>query len=157
MTEEQPQRVYELRHVYLKDLSFESPNSPAIFSEKSASPGIEVEVNVRDKSLNEENTLFESVLMIKIVAKFEDTAMFLIEVLQAALVEVSGFSDEDREKILNIAVPTSLLPFARETVSTLAGKGGFPPLLLRQMNFDNLYREKLNAQQEKTEANPTEH
>jgi len=156
MAKEQPKRVYELKHIFLKDASFESPNSPNIFAEKLNSPAIDVDVNVQARALNDESTLFEVILMIKITAKAGEQTMFLVEVLQAALAEVSGFADEDREKILQIAVPTSLLPFARETVSSVVGKGGFPPLLLRQMNFENLYREKLKAQQEK-QATPTEH
>ena len=138
---------------YLKDSSFESPNTPVIFAENINSPLIDVDVNVQFRTLNEEASQFESVLMIKIKAKTGETTMFLIEVLQAAHVEISGYSDSDKEKILNIAVPIALLPFARETVSSLVGKGCFPPLLLRQMNFEKYLSRKSSRQTRKSRLN----
>ncbi len=154
---EQPKHVYDIKHIYLKDLSFESPQVPNFFAEQNKSSGIDIDVNTQFRLLNEEKTLFECVLMLRITAKTEENTLFLIDLTQSAIVEISGFSDTDLEKLLNIAVPNVLLPYARETVSSLVGKGGFPPLLLRPINFERIYYEKLKADQEKKQGQHTEH
>ena len=157
MTEEKPKRIYELKQIYLKDLSFESPLVPQHFTQKAKSSGIDLDVNTQFRVLDEEKTLFECVLMIRVTAKTDDDTLFLTDVTQAGIVEISGFSDSDLEKLLNIAVPNILLPYVRETISSLVGKGGFPPLLLRPINFERIYFEKLKADKEKAEGAHTEH
>ena len=157
MSEDQAKRVYEIKNIYLKDASFESPIVPQYFSEPTSSSAIDIDVNVQSIVLNEEGNLFESVLMLRITARTEDKTLFLIELSQAGIIELSGFSDSDIEKLLNIAVPNALLPFARETIASLATKGGFPQLLIRPLNFDRIYNEKLKAQQEKAQDQQTEH
>ncbi len=154
---EQPKRVYEIKTIYLKDLSFESPKMPQFVTEESKSSSIDIDVNTQFRILNEDRTLFDVALMLRITAKTEEDTLFLIDVTQSGVVEISGFSDPDLEKLLNIAVPNVLLPYTRETVSSLVGKGGFPPLLLRPINFEQIYYQKLKADQEKKQGQHTEH
>ena len=154
---EQAKRVYEIRNIYLKDLSFESPQMPQFFMEKAELSGVDIDVNTQFRLLNEEKTLFDVVLMLRITAKTEQLTLFLIELTQSCVAEISGFSDTDLERLLNISVPNVLFPYARETVSSLVGKGGFPPLLLRPINFEQIYYQKLKADQEKKQGQHTEH
>ena len=157
MTEEQTKRVFEFKHVYVKDVSFESPLAPGFFSEEKASTGLNVDVNLQSLALNDAKTEFESVLIIRATAKSEDNVIFLIEVAQAGIVEIQGFSDADIGMLLNIAAPNTLLPFARETIASLVSKGGFPQLLLKPLNFERIYQQKLKADEEKSQENHTEH
>ena len=157
MTEEQTKRVFEFKHIYIKDVSFESPLAPAFFSEEKASSGLDVNVNLQSRALNDDKTEFESVLLIRVTAKSEDDVIFLIEIAQAGVLEIQGFSDADIDMLLNIAAPNTLLPFAREAIASLVSKGGFPQLLLKPLNFERIYQQKLKADEEKVQGTHTEH
>ena len=157
MTEKQSKRVFEFRHIYVKDVSFESPLSPDFFSKNKSSTGLDVDVNLQSRSLNDEKTDFECVLGIRVTAKLENDVIFLVELAQAGVIEIQGFSDADIAMLLNIAAPNTLLPFARETISSLVSKGGFPQLLLKPLNFERIYQQKLKADAEKANQTHTEH
>ena len=157
MTEEQTKRIFEFKHIYVKDVSFESPLAPGFFSEEKASTGLDVDVNLQSHALRDDKTEFECVLVIRATAKSEEGVIFLIEVAQAGIVEIQGFADADIGMLLNIAAPNTLLPFARETIAGLVSKGGFPQLLLKPLNFERIYQQKLKADEEKAQGNHTEH
>lgn len=143
MADEERQK-FELRKVYVKDISFESPMAPAIFTRSAITPGIEVALNVDHNSLGEE--LYESVLTVTVNGKLEDRHAFLAEVQQAGVYQLAGFgSDEGLTAVLEMACPNMLFPFAREAINDLVVRGGFPQLLLSPMNFETLYRRKRQA------------
>lgn len=130
-------RAFLLQQLYVKDLSFEAPNTPQIFQEKELEP--ETELNIRNShSLVGEN-LYEVVLHISVHAKKADQTIFLAELDQAGLFVLNGYTVEECNTLLGTQCPATLFPYAREAVSTIVGKGGFPPLILQPINFDVLY------------------
>ncbi|HSH42605.1 MAG TPA: protein-export chaperone SecB [Arenicellales bacterium] len=140
MAETQTQK-FELRKVYVKDMSFESPMAPDIFRQTEASPRIEVQLDVSHDSLGD--GLYESVLTVTVNGRLEDRHAFLAEVQQAGVYELSGL-DPERGLVaaLEVACPNMLFPFAREAINELVVRGGFPQLLLAPVNFETLYRRK---------------
>lgn len=126
-----------LQKIYLKDCSFESPNSPEMFASGQWDPKVQLNISSSTKSLGGE--VYEIVLQINIEAKQSDRAAFLCEVQQAGVVSLKGFNEEERRRLLGGYCPSLVFPYAREAVSDLVAKGGFPQLLLQPLNFDALY------------------
>ncbi len=147
---EQKEISFNLKKVYIKDISFESPQSPQIFLNEQA-PEVDVQMNITHSKLDDSD-LYEVVLTITVTAKGTDTNFFLCEVQQGGLFEVTGAYDE-LAMVLEIACPNILLPFVREAISDLVGKGGFPQLLINPINFEGLYHQKMMAQQSEQKTN----
>ncbi|MGW8310012.1 MAG: protein-export chaperone SecB [Thiogranum sp.] len=122
--------------VYLKDVSFETPNSPAIFTQEFR-PEVNLQLNTSVSQL--EGDLFEVVLHLTVTSKQGDKTGFLVEVQQAGIFEIKGFDDAQKGHMLGAYCPDTLYPFAREAVSDLVTKGGFPQLLLSPINFEAVY------------------
>jgi len=141
---EQNEISFNLKKVYVKDISFESPLSPQIFLNEQA-PEVDVQMNITHSML-EDNNLYEVVLTITVTAKGDESNFFLCEVQQGGLFEVTG-AEEELPMVLEIACPNILLPFIREAISDLIGKGGFPQLLINPINFEALFQQKTMAQQ----------
>ncbi len=130
--------------IYLKDVSFEAPHTPEVFNIQSE-PEFEVSLNYGANKVNEEN-LHEIVLSITITAKIEDKTMYLAEVQQAGLFELHGFDEELQKAAFGIFCPSQLYPYAREALSNLISKGGFPPLVLDHQNFEAIYSQHVNGE-----------
>lgn len=142
---ETPQLTFAVQRIYLKDASFESPQSPAVF-EKQWQPRMHLDINTRSQALRE--TLHEVVLSLTLrAADDEDRTAFIIEVQQAGIFSIEGASGSALQQVLATACPSILLPYAREAIDNLAVKGSFPPVMLAPVNFDALYRQTLAAQQ----------
>lgn len=141
MSEQKPAQTFDIRKIYLKDASLESPAVPDIFLETNSRPEISVDVAIGAKSL-EQKDYYEVVLHITVTSKTDDKTAFLIEVQQAGVFNINGFANEDLKLALEIACPNVLLPFAREAVSDFVTKAGFPQLLLAPINFESLYLRK---------------
>ena len=131
-----------IRNIYLKDSSFEAPSTPHIFNEK-ANPDINVNIGVDSKDLG--NNFFEVIISITITAKIEEKTAFLAEVHQGGVFEISGFDTNTQRAIKGIFCPTQLFPYAREAVSSLIGRGGFPPLLLEPINFEEMFAQQATS------------
>lgn len=143
MAEEQaaPQQLFNLQRIYTKDLSFESPSSPAVFR-KQWQPKVSVDLNTKSSAVDADGS-YEVVLSVTITAKIEEETAFLIEVQQAGIFLIKGFNDEDLRRIVSTAAPNVLFPYARETIDSACVKGGFPPIMLAPVNFDALYQQAL--------------
>lgn len=139
---------FAIQKLYVKDVSFESPNAPLIFTEKWE-PKVDFQLNSSAQPLQE--NLYEVSLTVTITVKLEDKTANLIEICQAGIFTMMGFGEEELGPMLGIFCPNVLFPFAREVVSDLAIKGGFPPLLLAPVNFDALYAQHLQQQAGSTE------
>jgi len=135
---------FSIQKIYLKDVSFESPNSPQSFTSGEWKPEINVQINSSNKTIAE-NT-YEIVLSITITAKQEGTTAFLVEVQQAGVFAIVGFAEENLGGMIGAYCPESLFPYAREAVSELVSKGGFPQLLLTPVNFNALYTQQMEQQ-----------
>ena len=139
--QEQPQQQFALQRIYTKDISLESPATPAIFK-KQWQPQINVDLGTKSDKIDETGN-FEVVLTITITAKVEEETAFLIEVQQAGIFFITGFEGEDLRRIVGTTAPNILFPYARECIDTLCVKGGFPPVMLAPVNFDALYQQAL--------------
>ena len=142
MSEENQQ--FAIQKIYIKDVSFESPNAPQAFTDTEWQPNINVQIN-SGNSVIADNT-YEVSVKVTVTATHNEKTAFLVEVDQAGIFTVSGFSDENLGGMLGAYCPETLFPYAREAVSELISKGGFPPLLLAPVNFNALYTQKLQQQ-----------
>ncbi len=147
---DKPAQKFEIQKIYVKDLSFETPNSPKIFTEKW-NPKTDVHIQTENTKLDDK--IFEVVIVVTVTATQDDTTAFLVEVKQAGIFFIEHFAEEQHKQLLGSYCPNILFPFARETISELVTKGGFPQLLLNPVNFDALYQQHLNAVKEQ-EENP---
>ena len=150
MSDEKPAQQLEILRIYVKDASLECPNAPQIFNEQRQ-PQVNVQLGSAATAVAE--NLHEVVLTLTVEAKVEEKTAYLVEIQQAGLFAIRGFSDEDLHRILGAFCPNALFPFAREALATLIGKGGFPPLLLNPVNFDALYFQRLQQEQQGQQAN----
>lgn len=159
MTDKQPSPSFDIRQVYLKDASFESPASPQIFAELTEHPEIDVQIKVKYNAINEEKTLYELVLLLQAHAKLKDKTAFLAEVQQAGIFLLRDFPENEIQPMMEIVAANQVFPYARESISSLASRGGFPPVLINPINFEGLFRQKLANQMKKEsedEANSSE-
>jgi preprotein translocase subunit SecB len=141
---------FALHRIYLKDASFETPNSPAVFRQEWK-PEVNLQLNSSINPL--EDDLYEVVLNVTVTAKLGDQTGFLAEIQQAGIFTVKGFDEQQKGAMLGAFCPNSLFPFAREAISDLVVKGGFPQLLLAPINFEAIYAQKLS--QENSAPAPT--
>ena len=142
-----PENQFSIQKIYTKDISFESPSTPESFNFQNWEPKIELNLNGANKRVSE--GAFEVILSVTATVKNNDKTAFLVEVHQGGVFSVAGFSADDTRYILNSQCLTILLPYAREVVSDLTSRGGFPPLLLNPVNFDALYAKAMQDQQAK--------
>jgi preprotein translocase subunit SecB len=140
-------RAFMLQQLYVKDLSFESPNTPRIFKDSSIEP--ETELNIRNSHTGIGEDLYEVVLHISVHAKKDADTIFLAELDQAGIFLLKGYTPDEGTMLLGAQCPAMLFPYAREAISSLVGKGGFPPLILQPINFDMLYARAREQQADK--------
>ena len=139
--------VFASQAVYIKDVSFEAPNGPRTpEGVQGTAPTINLNLNTTVNELNTE--LREVVLTINLEAKAGDKVVWLVELQQAGLFGMRNIPQADVPRLLGIYCPGYLLPYARQTVSDLLLKGGFPPFLLPPVNFDALYEQALTQQRQ---------
>jgi preprotein translocase subunit SecB len=134
---------FAIQRLYIKDVSFETPNSPAIFTQQVKSD-INLELNTVINKLEE--SVYEVALQVTVTSKAGDKTAFLVEVQQAGIFTIAGFNDAELGHMLNSYCANLLFPYAREVVSDLVTKGSFPQLLLAPVNFDALYAQHLQQQ-----------
>ena len=139
-----------IQKIYLKDVSFESPNSPELFSSGQWKPEINVQLNTEGKALGTD--VYDVTLMITVTAKHDEKTAFLAEVKQAGIFAVKGFSSEEMAPMIGSYCPNVLFPYAREAISDLVTKGGFPQLLLAPVNFDAIYAQHVQQQKQAAEG-----
>jgi preprotein translocase subunit SecB len=143
--QDQAQQQFAIQKIYLKDVSFESPNAPAVFTEGEWKPEVNIQLNSSNKSLGQDT--YEVDLKITVTTKHNDKTAFLVELTQSGIFTVAGFAQENLKGMLAAFCPETLFPFAREAIAELVGKGGFPPLLLAPVNFNALYLQQTQQQQ----------
>lgn len=139
-TNQANQPHFEIQRIYVKDISFESPNTPHTFTEEWKP---EVSLNLESKSNRIQDNVHEVVLSITATVSSNKKTAFLIEVHQAGLFVVSGFPNDQLHQMLGSYCPNVLFPYAREVVSDLVVRGGFPQLILAPVNFDALYAQHM--------------
>ena len=154
MAEEQAaEKRLSIGKIYLKDFSFESPQTPEIFRQGDWKP--QMDLNLRSAHTAIDDNQHEIVLTVTIEAKADDNTLFLVELHQAGLFEIAGYEGDELGAIIGSFCPNILFPYARETIASLIQKGGFPEFVLQPINFDALYfqakQQQAAAQAEKEE------
>lgn len=142
----QPQaaaRQFALQRIYLKDVSFESPASPQVFTQPWQ-PQARIEVDTRATRLPDDR--YEIVITLTLTAQQDNKTVLLIEIQQAGLFWIAGINERAMPSILHVTCPTMLFPYLREAVDNLSLKGGFPPVLLVPFDFATLHRNSLTQQ-----------
>lgn len=153
MSEENQQ--FAIQKIYLKDVSFESPNAPQAFTDGDWQPQINVQINSSHGAIAQD--AYEVVLNITVTAKKDEKTAFLVEIKQAGIFTIAGFPEENLAGMLGAYCPESLFPYAREAISELISKGGFPQLLLAPVNFNALYSQQLEQNKAAAAEQETAH
>lgn len=149
MEREQPWRSnplhgqFSIKKVYLKDVSFETPNSPKIFQ---ANWEPEMDVHLHSHSTSMDAGEYEVVLMVTAVVSVAGKTAYLAEAAVAGIFGITGLASDELGPTLGSYCPGILFPYAREFIANLATRGGFPPLMLAPVNFEKLYTEHISAQ-----------
>ena len=141
---ENDQPVFSIEKIYVKDLSLEVPNAPQIFLEREQ-PSVEVGLQSEVNGLGD--GVFEVVLTVTVTAKQGEKTHFLVEAAQAGIFQIRNVPDEELEPVVAIACPNILFPYARESISDIINRAGFQPVLLAPVNFEALYRQRLEQAQ----------
>jgi len=136
--------------IYVKDFSFESPQAPQVFRAEEWAP--KTSLNLRSSHAPVDGNFHEVVLTISVEAKADDKTLFLIELHQAGLFEVSGHTEEEAGALFGSFCPNILFPYARESIAGIIQKGGFPEFVLQPINFDSLYLQTLQQQEQAEKA-----
>jgi preprotein translocase subunit SecB len=139
------EKQFSIQKIYTKDISFESPNTPTIFTAKWE-PSVDFNLGTNVTPLD--NTLYEVSLTVTITVKCGETTAYLVEVIQAGIFALSGFNDQEMGPMMGSFCPNILFPYAREAISDIVTKGGFPQLILAPVNFDALYAQHLQQLQQ---------
>ncbi|MDF0606091.1 protein-export chaperone SecB [Neisseriaceae bacterium TC5R-5] len=146
MSEQQEQQpVFSIEKIYAKDMSLEVPNAPLVFLEQ-AQPEIDMQLASEAKQLDD--GYFEVSLKVTVTAKLPEKTIFLCEVTQAGIFRIVNVPADDLDPLLGVACPNILFPYARETVSSIVNRAGFPPVLLSPINFEALYLQQRAQQAE---------
>jgi len=136
---------FSLQRIYVRDLSFEAPKSPAIFRQEWT-PSVALDLNTRQKAL--EGDFHEVVLTLSVTVKNGEEVAFIAEVQQAGIFLIQGLDAESMRHTLGAFCPNILSPYARETLDSLVTRGSFPALMLAPVNFDALYAQELQRMQQ---------
>jgi len=148
-TQDAAKREFALQRVYTKDISFETPNAPAVFQQEWK-PETQVNLNTEVQKLAD--AVYEVMLTVTVTTKLGDQTAYLAEAKQAGIFTVAGFSEQEMGPMMGAYCPSQLFPYVREVISDLIAKGSFPQLVLQPVNFDALYAQHQQEQASKAQA-----
>ena len=148
--EQQQQAQFQLQKLYTKDVSFELPNAPEIFQDDGQ---VEIKMNLAQKVEVLADGIHEVALTVTVTATLGEKTAYLAEVQQAGIFAISGLNEQATHAAINTLCPHTLFPYARRAITDMVGDGGFPPLVLQPLNFDQIYAQRMQeAQQEQATA-----
>jgi preprotein translocase subunit SecB len=141
------QPIFNIEKLYVKDLSLEIPHAPGIFLERE-NPQIDLQLQTQAATIEE--GVFEVVVTVTVTAKLpeKDKVMFLIEAKQAGIFQVRNVPADEMETVLAVLCPNILYPYLREVVSNVAVRAGFAPVLLNPINFESIYQQQKQQNQD---------
>ncbi|MES9833431.1 MAG: protein-export chaperone SecB [Candidatus Thiodiazotropha sp. LLP2] len=142
--QDEQNREFAIQRIYTKDISFETPNSPAVFQQEWK-PETAVNLNTEVNKLSDD--VFEVTLTVTVTTKLGEQTAYLAEVKQAGIFSAKGFPEQEMGPLLGAFCPNQLFPYIREVISDLIMKGSFPQMVLQPVNFDMIYAQH---QQERT-------
>lgn len=143
MADAQADPVFQIQRIYLKDVSLEQPNSPAILLDQ-AQPQVDIQLAVGSEQVAE--GVFEATVLATVHTKIGDKTVFLVEAKQAGIFEIRNLPDEQMGQVLGMACPQILYPYLRGNVADVVQRAGFPPVHLAEINFQMLYQQQLEQQ-----------
>ncbi|KQM80280.1 protein-export chaperone SecB [Xylophilus sp. Leaf220] len=138
-TVQQQDPVFQIQRIYLKDVSLEQPNSPAILLEQEQ-PSVDIQLGVDAQPVAE--GIFEVSVTATVQTKIKDKTVFLVEAKQAGIFEIRNLPDDQVGQILGIACPQIVYPYLRGNVADIIQRGGFPPVHLAEINFQSMYEQQ---------------
>ena len=150
---QQPETQFAIQRIYIKDVSFETNNVPEIFT-KQWQPEMNLELNSASQALSDE--VHEVSLRVTVTVKQQEEVVYICEVTQAGIFSLIGFDDTQIQHCVGAYCPNILFPYAREVVSTLVNKGTFPQLNLEPVNFEALFINYLQQQEQQAQNSATE-
>ncbi len=142
--EEQQQAQFQLQKLYMKDVSFELPNAPQIFQEDGQ---VEIKMNLAQRVEKLTDGVQEVVLTVTVTANLGEKTAYLAEVQQAGIFSIFGLNEQATHVAINTLCPHTLFPYARRAITDMVADGGFPPLVLQPINFDQIYAQRLQEAQ----------
>ena len=141
---------FRMQKMYIKDLSFENPNAPLVFTDRQKmDPAVEVNLQLNNKQIDEDHWEVALQITAKVSSKEDSKVLFILEIEHAAIFMLKNIPDEHMAMLLGVDCPTLLFPFTRQVVSQVSIDGGFVPFLMEPVNFMALFQ---NAQKKKEEA-----
>jgi preprotein translocase subunit SecB len=149
LNEPQQQPMFGIEKIYVKDLSLEIPHAPDVFLSGDP-PQVDVQLHHESSAISE--GMYHVVLTITLTAKAGEKTVFLVEVAQAGVFQIRNLPEADLEPCLAATCPNLLYPYARETVSTVVSRAGFPPVYLAPVNFDAIYLQRKQQMKEQETA-----
>lgn len=143
---------FNIQRIYTKDISFETPNSPGVFT-KEWKPEVKLDLDTRTNQVND--ATYEVVLAVTVTATLGEETAFLCEVQQAGLFTFGEIPEQNKAQMLGAYCPNLLFPYAREAVSNMVNRGTFPPLNLAPVNFDAIFAAYVQkrAQEQQVQGN----
>ena len=142
--EQQQQAQFQLQKMYMKDVSFEIHNAPQVFQEDGQ---VEIKMNLAQRVENLAEGVHEVILTVTVTASLGEKTAYLAEVQQAGIFSITGLNEQAMHAALNTLCPHTLFPYARRSITDLVADGGFPPLVLQPINFDQIYAQRLQEAQ----------
>jgi preprotein translocase subunit SecB len=135
--------VFQIQRVYLKEVSLEQPNSPAILLE-TEQPAIDIQLGVDAAPVAE--GVYEVCVTATVTTKIKDRTVFLVEAKHAGIFEIRNMPQEQLSPVLGIACPQIVYPYLRASVADIITRAGFPPVHLAEINFQAMYEGQLAQQ-----------
>lgn len=130
-------RQFILEKIYVKDMSFEVPNAPAVYNEDQSKT--QVNMDLKNSHQRIDDDVYEVCLHVSLHATVGERTLFMIEIEQAGMFLVRGYADDEIRHLIAANCPAALYPYCREAISATIGRGGFPSILLQPINFDALF------------------
>ena len=148
MADTKEERLVSLQTMYIRDVSFEAPNSPGVFLEEEVLPETKINLaNTHDKIGDDS---YDVCLKVRVESTYNDKTIFVAEVEQAGVFVIRGYTEDEVKGLIAVFCPNTLFPYIRELVSSLVTKAGFPALLLQPINFEALYAQAIEEAEKKT-------
>ena len=148
MADTKEERLVSLQTMYIKDVSFEAPNSPGVFLEEEVLPETKINLaNTHDKIGDDS---YDVCLKVRVESTYNDKTIFVAEVEQAGVFVIRGYTEDEVKGLIAVFCPNTLFPYIRELVSSLVTKAGFPALLLQPINFEALYAQAIEEAETNT-------
>lgn len=148
--ENAPKPEFRMQKMYIKDLSFENPNAPGVFTrQQSGDPAVDVNLQLNNKKIDDDHYEVSLQVTAKVSSKEDKMVLFILEIEHAAVFMLKNIPKEHMAMLLGIDCPTLLFPFTRQIVSQVSIDGGFVPFLMEPVNFMALFQ---NAQKKKEEG-----